>query len=132
MGVYDRQFHGVFAGRFVVYQQYISDTPTSIVSNLKNEGYTCVAMHPYFRRAGAGDRFYPNMGFDEMYFLEDFDQTKLCASISPIGSCMQSIIERYESRAANEELFIMSISMQIMEAIRRNMAILTSKCGCLG
>ena len=49
----------------VVYQQYISKTPTSIVSNLKNDGYTCVAMHPY-----------------------------------------------YESRAANEDLFIMSISMQ--------------------
>ena len=32
----------------VVYQQYISDTPTSLVSNLKNIGYTCVAMHPYY------------------------------------------------------------------------------------
>ena len=32
----------------VVYQQYITDTPTSLVSNLKNIGYTCVAMHPYW------------------------------------------------------------------------------------
>lgn len=32
----------------VVYQQYINDDPTSIVSNLKNIGYTTVAMHPYY------------------------------------------------------------------------------------
>ena len=32
----------------VVYQQYIDDKPSSLVSTLSNDGYTCVAMHPYY------------------------------------------------------------------------------------
>ncbi|MBO5522662.1 MAG: sulfatase-like hydrolase/transferase, partial [Roseburia sp.] len=62
-------------GGSVVYQQYISDTPTSIVSNLKNEGYTCVAMHPYYETGWSRNAVYPDMGFDEMYFIDDFDNT---------------------------------------------------------
>jgi phosphoglycerol transferase MdoB-like AlkP superfamily enzyme len=61
----------------VVYQQYISDTPTSIVSNLKDIGYTCVAMHPYYETGWSRNQVYPNLGYDEMYFIDDFDQTNV-------------------------------------------------------
>lgn len=96
----------------VVYQQYITDTPTSIVSNLKNEGYTCVAMHPYYETGWSRNAVYPDMGFDEMYFIDDFDQTKVLREYITDWELYENIIERYESRAANEDLFIMSISMQ--------------------
>lgn len=99
-------------GGSVVYQQYITDQPTSIVSNLKNEGYTCVAMHPYYDTGWSRNTVYPNLGFDEMYFLDDFDQTKLMREYVADQELYESIIERYESRPANEDLFIMSISMQ--------------------
>lgn len=61
----------------VVYQQYISKTPTSIVSNLKNDGYTCVAMHPYYETGWSRNAVYPDLGFDETHFIDDFDQTKI-------------------------------------------------------
>lgn len=96
----------------VVYQQYITEEPTSIVSNLKNEGYTCVAMHPYYETGWSRNTVYPNMGFDEMHFIDDFDQTKMLRKYITDQELYESIIERYESRAANEDLFIMSISMQ--------------------
>lgn len=99
-------------GGSVVYQQYISDTPTSIVSNLKNNGYTCVAMHPYYETGWSRNTVYPNMGFDEMHFIDDFDQTKLLREYITDRELYESIIERFESRAVNENLFIMSISMQ--------------------
>lgn len=99
-------------GGSVVYQQYITDQPTSLVSNLKNEGYTCVAMHPYYDTGWSRNTVYPNLGFDEMYFLDDFDQTKLMREYVTDQELYESIIERYESRPANEDLFIMSISMQ--------------------
>ncbi len=99
-------------GGSVVYQQYITDQPTSIVSNLKNEGYTCVAMHPYYDTGWSRNTVYPNLGFDEMYFLDDFDQTELMREYVTDQELYESIIERYESRSANEDLFIMSISMQ--------------------
>lgn len=99
-------------GGSVVYQQYITDTPTSLVSNLKNEGYTCVAMHPYYETGWSRNTVYPNMGFDEMHFIDDFDQTQILREYVSDREFYERIISRYESRSANEDLFIMSISMQ--------------------
>lgn len=96
----------------VVYQQYISDTPTSIVSALKNEGYTCVAMHPYYETGWSRNLIYPTLGFDETYFLDDFDDTQLIRKYVSDRELYKNIIERYESSGQNEDLFIMSISMQ--------------------
>lgn len=96
----------------VVYQQYITDTPTSIVSNLKNEGYTCVAMHPYYETGWSRNAVYPDMGFDAMHFIDDFDQSKVLREYITDQELYEKIIEQYESRGKNEDLFIMSISMQ--------------------
>ena len=73
----------------VVYQQYISKTPTSIVSNLKNGGYTCVAMHPYYETGWSRNAVYPDLGFDETHFIDDFDQTKLLREYITTGNCMR-------------------------------------------
>lgn len=96
----------------VVYQQYISDTPTSIVSNLKNIGYTCIAMHPYYETGWSRNTVYPTLGFDETYFIDDFDQSKMCRKYVTDQELYERIVEQYESKKANEDLFIMSISMQ--------------------
>lgn len=99
-------------GGSVVYQQYISDEPTSIVSNLKNEGYTCVAMHPYYETGWRRNTVYPNMGFDETYFIEDFDQSQMLREYITDQELYENIIERFENKDEDEDLFIMSISMQ--------------------
>ena len=96
----------------VVYQQYISDTPASIVSTLKEEGYTCVAMHPYYETGWSRNLIYPNLGFDETYFLDDFEQEELIRKYVSDRELYKKIIERYENRGRNEDLFVMSISMQ--------------------
>ena len=96
----------------VVYQQYISDTPTSIVSNLKNIGYTCVAMHPYYETGWSRNAVYPTMGFDEMHFIDYFDQNKILRKYITDQELYEKIIDQYESKSSNEDLFIMSISMQ--------------------
>lgn len=61
----------------VVYQQYLSKNPTTLVTTLKDVGYTCVAMHPYYETGWSRNKVYPNMGFDEMYFMDDFDQNNV-------------------------------------------------------
>ncbi len=96
----------------VVYQQYLNDAPNSIVSTLKNEGYTCVAMHPYYETGWSRDLVYPTLGFDETYFLEYFDQSQMIRKYISDEEMYSKIIERYENRKVNENLFIMSISMQ--------------------
>jgi hypothetical protein len=96
----------------VVYQQYISSEPTSIVSNLKNIGYTCVAMHPYYATGWSRNLVYPDLGFDEMYFIDDFDESAVLREYITDRELYEKIINRFEKRGKNEDLFIMSISMQ--------------------
>ena len=96
----------------VVYQQYLTGEPSSIVSTLKNEGYTCVAMHPYYETGWSRNLVYPKIGFDESYFIEHFDQSQLIRKYISDAEMYSKIIERFEGRKVNENLFIMSISMQ--------------------
>lgn len=96
----------------VVYQQYISEEPTTLVSSMKNFGYTCVALHPYYNTGWSRNLVYPDMGFDESYFLEHFDETKMVRRYISDEEYYNKIIERFESKSGNEDLFIMSISMQ--------------------
>ena len=96
----------------VVYQQYLNNEPSSMVSTLKNEGYTCVAMHPYYDTGWSRNLVYPKLGFEESYFIEHFDQSQLIRKYISDEEMYGKIIERYENRKVNEKLFIMSISMQ--------------------
>jgi hypothetical protein len=96
----------------VVYQQYISDTPTSLVSTLKNEGYTCVAMHPYYATGWSRNTVYPTLGYDEMYFLDDFDQSRIIRDYISDEELYDKIIDRYEDSGTREKLYIMGITMQ--------------------
>lgn len=99
-------------GGSVVYQQYLNAEPVSVVSNLKNEGYTCVAMHPYYDTGWSRNIIYPQLGFDESYFIEHFNQSELLREYITDREFYEKLIERYESSPANEDLFIMGISMQ--------------------
>ena len=97
----------------VVYQQYVEDENAySIVDTLKNQDYTCVAMHPYYESGWSRDTVYPKFGFDEMYFLDAFDQGSLMRRYVSDAEMYNKIIERYEAGDDDENLFVMGITMQ--------------------
>lgn len=96
----------------VVYQQYIDSKPNSIVSTLKNQDYTCVAMHPYFATGWSRNKIYPTMGFDEMYFMDDFDKNNIMREYITDEEMYNKIIDRFENKKAKENLYIMGITMQ--------------------
>lgn len=97
----------------VVYQQYVEDENAySIVDTLKNQDYTCVAMHPYYESGWSRDTIYPKFGFDEMYFLDAFDQSSLMRRYVSDAEMYNKIIERYEAGDDDENLFVMGITMQ--------------------
>lgn len=97
----------------VAYQQYLEEENAySIVDTLKNEDYTCVAMHPYYATGWSRNTIYPKMGFDEMYFLEDFDQNSLMRKYVSDAAMYDKIIERYEAGDEKENLFLLGVTMQ--------------------
>ena len=52
------------------------------------------------------------MGFDESYFIEHYDENQMVRRYISDEEYYNKIIERFESKSRNEDLFIMSISMQ--------------------
>ena len=72
----------------VVYQQYISDTPTSIVSNLKDDGYTCVAMHPYYATGWSRNQVYPRLDMMRCTLLMISIRQRSYGNISQIRNFM--------------------------------------------
>jgi len=98
----------------VVYQQYIKKNPTSLVSDLKNDGYTAVAMHPYFASGWRRSTLYPGFGFDETHFMDDgyFDETKIMREYITDQELFDKMIARFEQKQPDEKLFLMGITMQ--------------------
>lgn len=96
----------------VVYQQYMNEQPHSIVSTLKKLDYTCVAMHPYYSSGWSRNAVYPKLGYDEMHFIEDFDQTKILREYITDQALYDKIIDRYEERKPGEKLFLLAVTMQ--------------------
>ena len=106
-------------GGSVVYQQFMPDEPTSIVSNLKNMGYDTVAMHPYYAAGWRRNTVYPRMGFNEMYFMDDefqlFDTTAIMRDYITDQEMFDQVIKRYEQQqeeSPNTPMFLMGITMQ--------------------
>lgn len=96
----------------VVYQQYMGSSPSSLVSSLKERGYTCVAMHPYYATGWSRNQIYPELGYDEMHFIEYFDQTRILREYITDEELYDRIIERFENRRHTEKLYLMGITMQ--------------------
>ena len=97
----------------VAYQQYFEEENAySLVGTLKQEDYTCVAMHPYYATGWSRNTIYPKLGFDEMYFLEDFDQSNLIRKYVSDMTMFDKIIARYEEGKGQENLFLMGVTMQ--------------------
>lgn len=96
----------------VPYQQYVSGNTYSLVSTLKERGYTCLSMHPYYATGWSRDKVYPLMGFDKSYFIDDFDQTNIIRQYITDEELYNKIIDQYKAKTSNEKLFIMGVTMQ--------------------
>ena len=98
----------------VVYEQYLQKNPFSMVSTLNAGGYTTIAMHPYYSTGWKRNTNYPKLGFDEQYFMDDgyFDETNIVRDYITDQELFDKIINRYEQKGEDENLFIMGITMQ--------------------
>ncbi len=96
----------------VAYQQYLSGDTYSLVSTLKERGYKCLAMHPYYETGWSRNKVYPMMGFDEMHFISDFNKNKTLRAYITDEELYDKIIQRFENKEEAEKLFIMSVTMQ--------------------
>lgn len=94
------------------YQQLISKEFPSMVSLLKEEGYTTYSIHPENRRNWNREKVYEYLGFDHSYWMEDFDGGEILHAGISDREIYQRVIDIYESREADAKLFLYNVTMQ--------------------
>lgn len=96
----------------IPYQQYVLDDMPGLVSGLNAEGYRTIGMHPFWPGGYNRSQVYDFLGFDEKYFIEDYTEYNTLRGFVDDESDYSKIKELYESKAAEERLFIFNVTMQ--------------------
>ncbi len=97
----------------IAYQFFVKPNTYSMVSTLKKQGYRAVAMHPY-----PGDNWnrrncYTNMGFDEFWDEERYQDSEISRLYVTDKADYDKIIELVESKENPEDkLFVFNVTMQ--------------------
>ena len=96
----------------VPYQQYIKSEQPSLASYLKNAGYQTISMHPFRSDGWCRDQVYPRMGFDQMFFMSDFDGADTLRNFVTDQAAFEKIIDCYEKKEKGEKIFVFEVTMQ--------------------
>lgn len=96
----------------IPYQQYIKAELPSLASYLQTFGYRTVAMHPYHASGWDRDEVYPRLGFEECYFLPDYQDPEIIRKYVSDRSDYEKIIELYEEKESGQPLFLFNVTMQ--------------------
>lgn len=98
----------------IAYQSYINNKTDSLVSILKEQGYSTIAIHPYQGNNYNRPNAYKNLGFDKYYHAEnlyitpDNDLRNLASDYYDFNK----LIELYNEKKADEKLFIFNVTIQ--------------------
>lgn len=95
----------------IAYQNDVKAGDYSLVTILKQLGYHCTAMHPYKANGWKRPIVYDYLGFDEMFFEEDFPQKNLIREFVSDQEMFEYIIDCYE-QGKDEPQFIYGVTMQ--------------------
>ncbi|MCR5230096.1 MAG: LTA synthase family protein [Solobacterium sp.] len=97
----------------MAYQQYISQPSSSMVSVLNNMGYRTIAMHPFNSSGWNRTEVYPLLGFDEMYFLDDFPQEDMIRFFVSDQEMFETVVKKYRENIETEDnVFIFGVTIQ--------------------
>lgn len=103
----------MFPANTTAYQFYVHPGMNSLVSTLKAQGYTTVAMHPYPPENWNRDKCYASFGFDKFLSWDDFQGTEVLRNYVSDRGNYGKIIEQVEDKTNPEDrLFVFNVTMQ--------------------
>lgn len=95
------------------YTQYNFSNITSLTSVLKEQGYKTVAMHPAYPTNYRRQGVYEEMGFDEFYSYDIYNQyEKVFLDRTSDMDDYREILKRIEKSEEDEPLFIFNVTIQ--------------------
>lgn len=98
----------------MIYQQFLREPSYSLVSELKDRGYSCTAMHPYLETGWRRNTVWPNLLFDECYFMDSFPNQNLIRGLISDQEMFEFMLDKYKSRIAENSgpVFLFGVTMQ--------------------
>ena len=96
----------------VPYQQYIAKEMDALPRQLDALGYRTVALHPYYPSGWERDVVYPRLGFEESYFIYDYDRENVVRDYISDEECVNKMIQMFEEKKEGEPLFLFNVTMQ--------------------
>lgn len=103
---------GFLPDSYYAYQQAVTGSTDSMVTNLKRAGYTTISMHPERALNWRRNVVYDYLGFDEKLWKEDFEGAEIIHSGVSDAETFHRVEELYENRSEGEKLFIFDLTMQ--------------------
>lgn len=86
--------------------------PQTLVSGLRELGYTAIAMHSYYNSAYRRTTVYDVLGFDRMLFIDDMEELEYLRGFATDASQYRTIYRLFEQKEEAERLFIFNVTMQ--------------------
>ena len=96
----------------VPYQLYVDENSSSLVGQMNSLGYRTIAMHPYLPSGWNRVPVYSSLGFDEVYFQDDFQNRKYMRNYITDQCDYENVVRVFEEKPEGEKLFIFNITMQ--------------------
>ncbi|MCM1552776.1 MAG: LTA synthase family protein [Butyrivibrio sp.] len=96
----------------IPYQQFVRRPMNSLISHVKQYGYTTYSMHPESKGNWNRSDVYEYYGFDECLWKEDFAGAERIHHGVSDAATYNKIIELYEDRKAGEKLFLFDLTIQ--------------------
>ncbi len=96
----------------VPYQQYINKKTYSMAWQMSSYGYKSVATHPYYENGWSRNTVYPNFGFEESAFIEEYSLDNPMRDFVSDRQMFEYVIEKLNNKTPGEPLFLFGITMQ--------------------
>ena len=97
------------------YQQFINRPTFSYPRFLAQNGYFCLAIHPFDRRFWSRDTVYPLLGFHDFLGIEAFEDPEISGQFISDREAMRKIISEFEAKresGSQAPLFNFTVTMQ--------------------
>lgn len=94
------------------FQQFIEKGSYSIVASFENMGYSSLGTHPASGENWMRTTVYPNISFDEYYFVEDYSEENPLRGMVSDEKMFDQLVEWYERDDTGKNRFIFGVTMQ--------------------
>lgn len=102
-----------FPNDYMVYGNFLDQGFASAVGILKAQGYNTMAFHPYIASNYNRETAYRNLGFDELYFEDAFNNPEKIRNYVSDSELFKKVISKYnENRSSGNPQFIFAVTMQ--------------------